>query len=49
MGESNLNNDCKKKFSIVVSGMRERPNAETEATAVSIYFLTKMLKKSIYF
>lgn len=34
---------------MVVSGLRERPNAEAEATAVSIYFLTKVLKKSIYF
>ena len=32
-----------------VSGLRERPHAEAEATSVSIYFLTKMLKKSIYF
>lgn len=34
---------------MVVSGLHERPHAEAEATAVSIYFLTKVLKKSIYF
>lgn len=49
MGGSNLNNHGIKKLSIVVSGLRERPHAETEATAVSIYFLTKVLKESIYF